>query len=305
MKKLLKILLVLTLAFALTACGSDDADETDAPEITDAADAADETEGKETDAPETEEDVAEDLEGEVIITGSTSVAGIVEELLNEFEANNPNVSVTYTGTGSSAGVEDTVNSINDLGMASRELKDEELESGIRGEVFAQDGVAVIVHPNNEVEELTIEDILNVYAGEITNWSEIGGADAPINVMSREASSGTRGAFEELTGLEDVGMTDNHAEFSSNGALQIAVAGDENAIGYVSFTYVDDTVKGLKVDGGEPTVEAVQANEYPLARPFNVVINDDNYSDEAKAFVDFMMSAEGQDIVEAEGGIRID
>lgn len=299
MKKLIRVLLVLTLAFVLTACGSDKAEETK----TDATTEADAAEGTE---KETEADgVTGDLSGEVTITGSTSVASIVEEMRNEFEANNPNVSITYTGTGSSAGVEDSINAVNDLGVASRALKDEEIEAGAKPEVFAWDGIAVIVHPDNEVSELSTEDILAIYAGDITNWSEVGGGDSPINIMSREASSGTRGAFEELTGLEDVGMTDDHAEFSSNGALQIAVAVDENAIGYVSFTYIDDTIKALMVDGGEPNTEAVLSENYPLARPFNVVINEDNYSDVTKAFVEFMVSAEGQEIVVSEGGIPIE
>lgn len=297
MKKLLTILLVLTLVFTLVACGSDDVKETEAQ--TESSKVAD------TSNEETEAKAVEDLSGEIIITGSTSVASIVEEMRNEFEANNPDVSITYTGTGSSAGVEDAINAVNDLGVASRALKDEEIANGAEFEVFAWDGIAVIVHPDNEVSELTIEDVLNIYSGEITNWSEIGGVDAPINLMSREASSGTRGAFEELTGLEDVGMTDDHAEFSSNGSLQIAVAGDENAVGYVSFTYIDDTIKALKIDGGEPTTEEVLSETYPLARPFNVVINEDNYSDVAKAFVEFMLSAEGQEIVVSEGGIPIE
>lgn len=302
MKKLITILLSLTLVFTLVACGSDDKretkEETKGQESVQGTDKLDEgTEG--------ETDEAGDLSGEVVITGSTSVASILGELINEFEANNPDVSITYTGTGSSAGVEDTINAVNDLGVASRALKDEEIEKGAKFEVFAWDGIAVIVHPSNEVSELSTEDILKIYSGEITNWSEVGGADAPINLMSREASSGTRGAFEELTGLEDVGMTDDHSEFSSNGSLQIAVAGDENAIGYVSFTYIDDTIKALNVDGGQPTTESVLSEEYPLARPFNVVINEDNYSDVAKAFVEFMLSEVGQDIVVSEGGIPIE
>ena len=307
MKKLLRVVLVLGLALSLVACGSNEAEETE--EVTEATveDVVDETEEEVEEDEDEEEADAGALSGEINITGSTSVASIIEEAKNEFEANNPNITVNYTGTGSSSGVEDAINAVNDIGVASRAIKDEEVESGVRAEVFAQDGVAVIVHPDNEVDELTIDQILNIYNGTITNWSEVGGADQDINVMSREASSGTRSAFEELTGLEDdeKGMTDDKVEFSSNGTLQIGVAGDESAIGFVSFTYLDETVKGVKVDGGEPTTDSVKAGDYPLARPFNFAINDDNYSDLAKAFVDFVLSTEGQDIVEAEGGIRID
>ena len=307
MKKILRVVLVLGLALSLVACGSNEAEETE--EVTEATveDVVDETEEEVEEDEDEEEADAGALSGEINITGSTSVASIIEEAKNEFEANNPNITVNYTGTGSSSGVEDAINAVNDIGVASRAIKDEEVESGVRAEVFAQDGVAVIVHPDNEVDELTIDQILNIYNGTITNWSEVGGADQDINVMSREASSGTRSAFEELTGLEDdeKGMTDDKVEFSSNGTLQIGVAGDESAIGFVSFTYLDETVKGVKVDGGEPTTDSVKAGDYPLARPFNFAINDDNYSDLAKAFVDFVLSTEGQDIVEAEGGIRID
>ncbi|NLJ90394.1 MAG: phosphate ABC transporter substrate-binding protein [Clostridiales bacterium] len=303
MKKLFTILISLTLAFALVACGSDSKKGTEG-QTQSQKDADKSSEETTTEAGDNEEAVV-DLAGEIVITGSTSVASILGELINEFEAYNPDVSITYTGTGSSAGIEDAINGVNDLGVASRALKDEEISKGAGFEVFAWDGIAVIVHPSNEVSELSSEDILKIYSGEITNWSEVGGADAPINLMSREASSGTRGAFEELTGLEDVGMTDDHSEFSSNGSLQIAVEKDENAIGYVSFTYIDDTVKALNVDGGEPTTESVLSESYPLARPFNVVINEENYSDIAKAFVDFMLSEEGQEIVVNEGGIPIE
>lgn len=293
MKKLIRLFLLLSLALALTACNNDSSEKE-----TKSNDVKDET--------KKEEDTK--LSGTVNITGSTSVAKILEDMINEFVAHNPDVTINYTGTGSSSGLQDAIDGNNDLGVASRELKTEEKDAGLENFVFAQDGVAVIVHPDNPLSELTTEQIMGIYAGEITSWSEVGGPEgAKINIMSREASSGTRSAFEELTGLDDhaSGVTDDKVEYSSNGALQMAVAGDENAIGYVSFSYIDETIKPLKVDGGEATAEAVKAGDYPLSRPFQVVYMPEKASDLAKAFVDFMVSSEGQELVPEHGGIRID
>lgn len=304
MKKLSKALLMFVLALSLVACGGDDADETEATEATEVA--ADETEATEAAEEETEATDG-NLSGTVTITGSTSVEKIVMDMKADFEALNPDVKVNYTGTGSSAGIQDAIDGNNDLGAASRELKDEELAEGLEALIFAYDGIAVVVHPSNEVEELSVEDILGIYSGEITNWSEVGGADAGIVVVSREDASGTRGAFEELTGLEDheTGLTGDTTIAEGNGTVQATVAGNENAIGYVSFSFIDETVKDLTVDGGQATAEAVAAGDYPLSRPFQVAYNPDTVTDVTQAFLDYMVTEDAQIFVEDHGGIKVD
>ena len=271
MKRLFKILLVLTLALVLTACGNSD------------------------------------KAGTVTITGSTSVEKIIMDMKADFEAKNPGVKVNYTGTGSSAGIEDAINGNNDLGAASRELKDEEEAAGLEKLIFSYDGIAVIVHPSNQVTDISTEDILKIYSGEITSWSEIGGADASIVVVSREDASGTRGAFEELTGLEDheSGLSEDATIAEGNGVVQATVAGNENSIGYVSFSFIDDTVKAVTVDGGEANAEAVMAGDYPLSRPFQVAYMPDKITDLTRAFLDYMITEDAQFFVEDHGGIKVE
>ena len=305
MKKLIKIFLVLTLALALTACANnEDADEKDESPSTKDTEATKETEA----AEDTEEDIykAGDLSGTVTITGSTSVEKIIMDMKADFEARNPEVKVNYTGTGSSAGIEDAINGNNDLGAASRELKEEEA-AGLEKLIFSYDGIAVIVHPSNQVADISTEDILKIYSGEITNWNEIGGTDANIVVVSREDASGTRGAFEELTGLEDheTGLSEDATIAEGNGIVQATVAGNENSIGYVSFSFIDDTVKAVTVDGGEANAAAVMDGDYPLSRPFQVAYMPDKVTDVTRAFLDYMLTEDAQVFVEDHGGIKVE
>lgn len=259
MKKLLAMAAIGAMALGLTACGSKTAETTApaaSPEAETTASAA-ETEA-ETDAAEAIDaaEASEDVSGTIVITGSTSVEKILNEMKDEFEAQNPDVTIEYTGSGSSAGITDTKAGTNNIGASSRELKDEEKEDALKTEVFAYDGIAVIVNPANEaVEDISEEQLADIYSGKITNWKDLGGNDADIFVVSREESSGTRSAFEELIGLEDAGgLTGNAAVSEGNGPVQAAVAGNENAIGYVSFSFIDDTVKPLTVGGVEATAE---------------------------------------------------
>ena len=243
----------------------------------------------------------------MVVTGSTSVEKILSALKDEFCAMYPNVTIEYTGSGSSAGIKDTKAGINNLGTSSRELKDDEKEDTLNTQVFAYDGIAVIVNPQNEeAKDITKEQLADIYSGKITNWKEIGGKDADIFVVSREESSGTRSAFEELIGLEDAGgLTSNAAVSEGNGPVQAAVAENANAIGYVSFAFIDDTVKALTVGGVEPTAELAKSGDYPLSRPFLFCYYDDKVTDAGKAFLDFAISADGQNIVEENHGIRVD
>lgn len=250
--------------------------------------------------------VTEDLSGTITITGSTSVEKILNDMKDEFEALNPGVNIQYTGSGSSAGIKDTTNKVNNIGASSRELKDEEKIEGLQTETFAYDGIAIIVNPANEaVADLTAEQLSDIYSGKITNWSQVGGEDQEIFVVSREASSGTRSAFEELIGLEDAGgLTETAATSEGNGPVQAAVAENENAIGYVSFSFIDDSVKALTINGVEATAENAKSGEYSLSRPFLFCYFDDSVTEAGKAFIEFTLSEEAQAIVEEHGGISV-
>lgn len=295
MKKLLAMTMLGMISLGLAACGSG---KSDAPENGGAAEnmtgtaAADVSSG--------------DLSGTIVITGSTSVEKILNEMKDEFEALNPDVSIEYTGSGSSAGISDTKAGTNNIGASSRELKEEEKEDALKTEVFAYDGIAVIVNPSNTaVDNITEEQLADIYSGKITNWSELGGNDADIFVVSREESSGTRSAFEELIGLEDAGgLTGNAAVSEGNGPVQAAVAGNENAIGYVSFSFIDETVKPLTVSGVEANAENAKAGLYPLSRPFLFCYYEDKVTDTGKAFLEFAVSADGQAAVEEHGAIKV-
>lgn len=316
LKKITAALLATTVGFSMVACGGNtntsknaNETETETVETTSTEETAStEEQQAEEESGETESNQEnQDYSGTVVVTGSTSVEKILSALKDEFCAMYPYVTIEYTGSGSSAGIKDTKAGINNLGTSSRELKDDEKEDTLNTQVFAYDGIAVIVNPQNEeAKDITKEQLADIYSGKITNWKEIGGKDADIFVVSREESSGTRSAFEELIGLEDAGgLTSNAAVSEGNGPVQAAVAENANAIGYVSFAFIDDTVKALTVGGVEPTAELAKSGDYPLSRPFLFCYYDDKVTDAGKAFLDFAISADGQNIVEENHGIRVD
>lgn len=295
-KKLAGILIAITLILVLNGCSTKSKNTTDAKPT-------------ETSTPQENSEEAtasKDLAGTITITGSTSVEKILVDMIDEFSALNPDVTVNYTGTGSSAGISDTLAGANDIGASSRGLKEEEKVDGLKEVTFAYDGIAVAVHPSNPVKDIKKEDLAKIYSGEITNWSQVGGKDANIIVVSREGASGTRSAFEELIGLEDLGgLVESATVVEGNGNIQLSVAGNENAIGYVSFAYIDQTVKALSVDGVEGTAENAKAGTYSLSRPFLFVYMEESAPDTAKAFIEYAQSEDGQVFVEEHGGIRID
>lgn len=301
LKKVIMGLLTGMMALSLMACGAGN-DQT-AEENSSAEGSKNQTEENSS----AEEKTTGDVSGTVVITGSTSVEKILTEMKDEFCAMYPKVSIEYTGSGSSAGIKDTKAGTNNIGASSRELKEEEKEDALKTEVFAYDGIAVIVNPANEAaSDITIAQLCDIYSGKITNWSEIGGEDSDIFVVSREESSGTRSALEELIGLEDAGgLTSTAAVSEGNGPVQAAVAENENAIGYVSFSFIDDSVKALTVEGVEANAELAKSGEYPLSRPFLFVFYDDKVGEAGKAFLDFALSEDGQMCVEDNHGIRID
>lgn len=252
------------------------------------------------------EEVAQEamISGEVTVSGSTSVEKIGIALGAEFMAMYPDVKFTYQGIGSSAGVKNANEGVTMIGTASRNIKDSEKEFGLTEQVLAFDGIAVIVNPAISVDGLTKEQVQKIFIGEITNWSQVGGADKPVVVVSREDGSGTRGAFEEIVDYEDM-LSAKALIAEGNGNVQSTVATNPNAVGYVSFTYIDETVKPVTIDGGEPTVASVLDGSYPISRPFNIIYHEDNLSDAAIAWLEFVTSDLAKEIIAEKGGIPID
>ncbi len=243
--------------------------------------------------------------GSINAGGSTSVEKAAKTALEEFVALNPEVTFEYDATGSSAGIKNVKDGTYKIGFSSRELKDEE-KQGIEYKVIALDGIALVVNPNNKVENITLEQIKGIFTGEIKNWSELGGADADIVVVSRENGSGTRGAFEEIAKIGEL-LTEKAIIKSGNGEVASYVAGEPNAIGYTSFVTLEsntDKIKGLQVETVKPVVVNVQNQTYKLSRPFIMVYDSNKVNEAEKAFIDFLFTEEGQDSLEEAGAIKL-
>jgi phosphate transport system substrate-binding protein len=234
------------------------------------------------------------LSGSIQIAGSTSVQPLSEELAAAFMQKYPGVKINVAGGGSGAGIKAAQQGTADIGASSRELKDTE-KGTVKETVIAKDGIAVIVHPDNPVENISMEQIKGVFTGKITNWKDLGGKDAPITVIIREAGSGTRGAFQELTIGEDAEFTDKAIIQNSNGALRTAVAGNPDAIGFISFGYINNEIKPLKVEGIEATKDNVLNGSYKISRPF-LYLTKGEPGGIVKAYIDFVLSPEGHSIV---------
>ena len=247
----------------------------------------------------------ENLSGSLSLAGSTSMEKLCEALKESFMEKNPGVTVTVEYTGSGSGIESVTAGSVDIGDSSRALTDDEKANGVEENIVAIDGIAVVVDPANTVEDLTKDQLTSIYDGTVTNWKDVGGNDAPIVVVGREAGSGTRGAFEELLKLEDACKYSN--ELDSTGAVMAKVASTPGSIGYVSLDVLDDTVKALKLDGAEPTEENIKAGKYFLSRPFVMATKGEisEQSDLVKALFDFIYSDEGSELVKSVGLITAD
>ena len=290
----------------LAGCGNSGAAATTAAPATTAEQT---TEAK---AEETTKEVATeaksadaDLSGSISMVGSTSMEKFANALSEAFMEKYPKVTVTAEFVGFGAGIEAVSNGTADIGNSSRNLKDEEKAKGVAENIVAIDGIAVVVDPANTVEDLTKDQLTSIYDGTVTNWKDVGGNDAPIVVVGREAGSGTRGAFEELLKLEDACKYSN--ELDSTGAVMAKVASTPGSIGYVSLDVLDDTVKALKLDGAEPTEENIKAGKYFLSRPFVMATKGEisEQSDLVKALFDFIYSDEGSELVKSVGLITAD
>ena len=224
---------------------------------------------------------------------------VIGALGEAFMEANPDVTFTYNPTGSGSGIQAVQEGRCDIGLSSRALKDEEKAAGLTETVLCYDGIAVIVNPENTVEDLTLEQIAAIYTGEIKNWSEVGGADAEIVLIGREAGSGTRSGFEEIVEVKD--KCQYRQELSSTGDVITTVAQNPGAIGYASLASVKDTVKAVKVGGVAPSEAAVKDGTYAIQRPFVLATKTGvQLGDAAQAFFDYVTSADANEIIVAAG-----
>lgn len=273
-KKLIAFLMVMMVAvFAFTACARPAEDNQDGT-------------------------VTGEEKQSITVNGSTSVQPLAEELAKAFKAKNPNVTIDVQGGGSGVGIKSANDGVVDIGMSSRELKTD--EKGLQEFKIAIDGISVVVNPANGVTNLTLEQIQKIYIGEITDWSQVGGVAGKITVVTREEGSGTRGAFIELTGVEADKVdktTANAITQGSTGAVMTTVASDPNAIGYASFGAAAENanVKMISVDNVQTTAENIYAGNYKISRPF-LMLTKVEPTGAAKDFLDFILSAEGQEVV---------
>ena len=280
MKKFLTVLLAGALSLALLAgCGSNG----------------------NTSAPASSASGGGELTGSVATDGSTSMKSVIGALGEAFQNANSGVTFTYNPTGSGSGIQAVSEGRCDIGLASRSLKDDEKSSGLTETVLAYDGIAMVVSPENPVSDLTLQQIADIYTGKITNWKDVGGNDAEIVLIGREAGSGTRDGFESITGTEEA--CQYRQELTSTGDVIATVSQNPNAIGYASLSAVKDTVKALSVGGVAPSEDTVKDGSYVIQRPFVLVTKDGvALNPAAQAFFDYATSAEAAPIIAQAGAV---
>lgn len=241
------------------------------------------------------------LAGSVSTDGSTSMEKVVGSLGEAFTADNPGVKFTYNPTGSGSGITAVLEGRCDIGLSSRSLKDEEKARGLTETALAYDGIAVIVSPENPVDSLTLEEIAKIYTGEIANWSEVGGNDAQIVRIGREAGSGTRDGFESITGTTDA--CKYRQELTSTGDVITTVSQNPDAIGYASFASVKNSVRTVSVDGVLPVEDTIKDGSYKIQRPFVLVTKSGAaLSEAAQAFFNYITSEEAAGIIAQAGAV---
>ncbi len=237
--------------------------------------------------------------GTVSTDGSTSMEKVIGALGEAFEQSNSGVKFTYNPTGSGTGIQSVAEGRCDIGVSSRNLKDEEKAKGLVETVLAYDGIAIVLNPDNPVSDLSIEDIGRIYKGEVTNWKDLGGNDGEIVLIGREAGSGTRDGFESITDTKD--MCQYRQELTSTGDVMTTVAGNPNAIGYASLASVSDKIKAISVNGVVPSEETIKDGRYVVQRPFILVTKKDvALSETAQKFFDYVTSAEASEIISGTG-----
>ncbi len=283
MKKLISLALTAALALSiLTACGS----KNDTPADT----------GADSNAP-----AETTVSGTVSTDGSTSMEKVINSLGESFMAMNKNVKFTYNPTGSGSGIQAVTDGRCDIGLSSRALKDDEKASGLTETILALDGIAIVVNPENPVSDLDVDTIAKIYTGEITNWKDVGGNDAEIVLIGREAGSGTRDGFESITDTKDA--CQYRQELTSTGDVINTVSQNPDAIGYASLSAVGDSVKALTVGGVEATEATVKDGSYVVQRPFVLVTKEGTeLSAAAQAFFDYATSADAASVISAAGAV---
>ena len=282
MKKIIALLLAAVLTLALAACGSKNNDNAN------------------TDT-NTNDNTSTAVTGTVATDGSTSMEKVIGALSESYMAANKDVTVNYNPTGSGAGITAVQEGTCDIGLSSRALKDEEKAAGLQETVLAYDGIAIIVHPDNPVSDLTLEQIAQLYTGEITNWKDVGGNDAQVVLIGREAASGTRDGFESITGTKD--KCQYRQELTSTGDVITTVSQNPDAIGYASLASIKDSVKALNVDGVTPSEASVKDGSYEVQRPFVLVtVEGKALSSAAQSFFDYATSADAADIIAKAGAV---
>ncbi len=286
MKKILAFALSAVMALALLAgCGNQ----------TDNNSSNNDNSGDAGDTP------AASVSGTVSTDGSTSMEKVIGALSESYMAANKDVTVNYNPTGSGAGITAVQEGTCDIGLSSRALKDEEKAAGLKETVLAYDGIAIIVHPDNPVSDLSIEQIAKLYTGEITNWKDVGGSDAEVVLIGREAASGTRDGFESITGTKD--KCQYRQELTSTGDVITAVSQNPDAIVYASLAAIKDSVKALSVDGVTPSEATVKDGSYQVQRPFVLVtVEGKALSAAAQSFFGYATSADAADIIAKAGAV---
>ena len=238
----------------------------------------------------------------VTISGSTSVGPLAEKLAMKYQEQN-DVKIEVNQIGSSAGITNAISGVSQIGMSSRDLKQEEKDSNLQELIIAYDGIVVVAHPSNPVKDLTMEQVKQIFTGEITNWKEVGGKDMEIVVVSREDGSGSRDAFQEIVGYESGQLIKNAIVASGNGNIKTTVAMNKHAIGFISFEYVDESVSTMDINGVQAKAENVLAGQYELSRPF-LFVHKEDVPEAAKQFMEFILTPEGQKVVESAGAIPL-
>lgn len=276
LKKVKMGLLMLSLLAVLSACTSNDDKETQ---------------------------VSNGSNATVSISGSTSVGPLAEKLAHKYSEQD-NTKIEINQIGSSAGITNAISGVSEIGMSSRDLKEEEIASGLNEVVIAYDGIVVVTHPTNKVKNLTMEQVKQIFTGEVTNWKELGGDDMEIVVVSREDGSGSRDAFQEIVDYSSGELVRTAIIASGNGNIKTTVANNKHAVGFISFEYIDESISTIDINGVVANAENVLKEEYRLSRPFLFVYKEGQLTDAGQRFIDFILSEDGQLIAAEAGAIPV-
>ena len=240
----------------------------------------------------------------ITISGSTSVGSLIQKQTDEFKKENIEANVDINQSNSSLGIKDVISGTSEIGISSRDLKEEELLEDLVEVEIAFDGIALITNKNNKVNSLKINQIKDIYTGKITNWEEVGGKNSKIIVVSREDGSGTRNAFQKILGYKSEELCKEAIISYCSKDIKTKVAENEYSIGFISFEYLDDSVNALKIDDISAIAENIKSGEYKLSRPLLLVYKEENLKESANKLINFILSKEGQKIVEESGLIKI-